>query len=386
MRRDIRAEITIAVAAVVVLAGGLLFAFVLSDVDETDTPAVSSTASTQVAEASTVTATLTATATDEASRTPVPDDTETATATLTPTNTATDTPQPTETATETATVTATDTPTATQTATSTPDDDARAATADITDTATATVTPSETATPSATTTATATLTPTVAVVTETAPPDVSATSVQPTDSPNTGILPTPPPSPTPQPADAPTRTPATCDLPSGWTTYEVQPGNTLFAIALATRSSLDELRYANCIDDVDTITAGETVYVPRAPVEPVVTTAPSGIRPGLAKIGCDDPRTQITSPIVGQRLSGVFTVYGTATRDEFWYYKIEIRPDPADIYNFYLRSEGRVQNGSLGQVNADVFDSGLHWLRLSVVDLRGGIPPEGVCEVPVYFE
>jgi hypothetical protein len=168
-------------------------------------------------------------------------------------------------------------------------------------------------------------------------------------------------------------------------TYEVQPGNTLFAIALATRSTLDDLRYANCIDDVDDIVAGQTVYVPRAPVEPVVTTVPSGIRPGLAKTGCDDPRTQITSPIVGQRLNGVFTVYGTATRDEFWYYKIEIRPDRAEIYNFYSRSEGRVQNGVLGQVNADIFGDGLHWLRLTVVDIRGAIPPGAVCEVPVYF-
>ena len=82
----------------------------------------------------------------------------------------------------------------------------------------------------------------------------------------------------------------------------------------------------------------------------------------------------------------MFNVYGTASQDEFQYYKIEIRPDFAEIYNFYSSSESQVTTGVLSLVNADLFGEGLHWIRLTVVDIRGGIRPDATCEIPVIFE
>jgi hypothetical protein len=184
----------------------------------------------------------------------------------------------------------------------------------------------------------------------------------------------------------PTRTASTCVQPAGWSAYRVSSGDTLFEIALATGSTLDELRYVNCIGDVDNITAGDVILVPRLPIGPVSTVVAGGVRPGLAAIGCVDARTQITSPTTLQRYSGIFSIYGTAVRDDFWYYKIEIRPDTASIYNFYMSSYSQVTNSLLAQLNSEIFGDGVHWLRLTVVDITANIQPDAICEIPVIFD
>jgi len=418
MRRNIGNEVTVAVVVGLVLVIALVFAAILSNsVANSNANATE----TQIAALATTTpsATFTPTATDTPSLTPTPTLTHTVTDTPTPTatHTATDTPTPTatHTATDTLTPTATDTPTFTPTATAT-----ETPTRIPSSIPTATFTPIATATPTETTAATEisraasadstlrplptkSLTPTrppTATPTETptatasntataTPTETPSPTITPSNTPtrtDLGILPTPPPSPTPLPPELPTRTPSRCIQPNGWEHYIVQSGNTLFAIALATESTVDELRHVNCIDDIDDIAANDVLFVPRAPQLPVSTSVPSGVRPGLTSIGCTDSRTQITSPIPLQRLSDVFAVFGTAQRENFWYYKIEIRPDWSDTYNFFSDSQSQVTNGLIGQVNADIFDGGLHWLRLTVVDLTGNIPPGSVCEIPVIFE
>ena len=322
----------------------------------TDTPTSTETETEMPTETATATSTETPTDTPTTTETDVPSET--------PSATVTETEVPTETATATSTETPTDTPTATETETEVPSD-------------TPTSTETETEIPSDTPIATLTLTPS-----NTPRPTATSTS----ENAFTGIIPTPPPSPTVAPLDEPTRTPASCELPQGWTTYTVLSGDTLFAISLVTNSTVDELRFANCIDDIDNIITGEEIFVPIEPLEPVSTLVPSGIRQGLSAIGCTSTMTQITSPIVAQRVSGTFTVFGTATNPEFQYYKIEIRPDFASIYNFYSDSQTQVTNGALGLINAGLFGEGLHWIRLTVVDIRGGIQEGSICEIPVIFE
>lgn len=442
MKRSVLNEVMIAIGAVFIIVFGLFFAVLLSRTTDEDSLIVQTTGAEQpitvtttdnaVAVVSqippletspitntalssptqpltssptpTATFTMTATATLTMTHTMTPSLTPTATATLSPspTPTATQTPTATATITQTASPTFTATATATMTATiqvnavangniiNLPTQTATATTT-LTATATQTITPSSiptaTATPTATMTpsptATATLSPSpTPTATQTPTATATATSIYAI----TGIIPTPPPSPTISPLDSPTRTPTTCELPTGWTTYTVLPGNTLFAIALATDSTVDELRFANCIENIDNITAGDTIFIPRDILRPVATIQSVGIRQGLAPIGCTSPLTQITSPIVLQRVNGVITLFGTATRADFQYYKIEIRPDWAEIYNFYSDSQTPVANGILADVNTDIFGDGLHWIRLSVVDRTAAIQPDALCEVPVIFE
>ena len=54
-------------------------------------------------------------------------------------------------------------------------------------------------------------------------------------------------------------------MPAGWTTYTVQPGDTLFGLASRTGSSMSELALVNCITDSRFIVAGADLFVPRTP-------------------------------------------------------------------------------------------------------------------------
>lgn len=423
MQRNIGSEIMIAVGAILIIGFGLVFAVLLTgNPDEASGTAVAEVSSptnqADVTEAASDEPTEEASPTEEATATDEPTDESTATEVASPTDEPTATDEPTEEASPTDEATETEEAAATEAASAT---EASGETQE----ASATNEAAETEEPSPTTRNIGRAT---RVPTETDEPEASATNTrrpsatpQPTDTPRStdtqrptntprpsatpsptlterpsatptsqsavsGIIPTPPPSPTLPPLGQPSRTPSTCQLPQGWTSYTVQAGNTLFAIALATNSTVDELRTANCIENIDNIHTGDVIYVPRAPIGPVATFVNTGSRAGLRPIGCQNPNLQITSPISAQRLNGTFTVYGSANRSDFLYYKIEIRPDAASIYNFYMDSRTQVTNGVLGEINSELFGSGLHWIKLTLVDTNSSIPADATCEIPVIFE
>jgi len=226
-------------------------------------------------------------------------------------------------------------------------------------------------------------------------------------------IPTGEPSATPSPAQTqapsptlppPTRTPAptrppqtTCQIASGWVTYRVQPGDTLFRIGLAYGLTVDRLLAGNCRSS-QSLAAGETLYVP--PVTPLATQAvaasPTGTQAGTPATGtpqtpagptvtqyptqspsdgqCWDPQSAITSPPVGATLRGQQSFYGTAVRSDFQYYKLEIRREgsstPADFITFETRYE-QVTNGLLGSLDTTAFEDGEYWIRLVVVESTG---------------
>ncbi|MDZ4765276.1 MAG: LysM peptidoglycan-binding domain-containing protein, partial [Chloroflexota bacterium] len=376
--------------------------------------------------------TLTPTETATQTFTPEPTATETATNTLTPeptaTETATNTLTPEPTATETATQTFTPEPTATETATNTFTPEPTA-----TETATNTFTPEPTATqtftpePTATETATNTFTP-EPTATQTFTPEPTATNTftpeptatetatqtftpEPTATPSPTFTATPSSTPTETPTDIPTSsalptavilfpdevdvTPALeltpivaqpdCTIPPDWTVYTVQEGDTLFGIAQVTNSTVSDLVIANCLTDDDAIDVGRTLFVPQNPFAPVPTPAPTqGAIPleSLRAVGCDVPGAQIVNLQVGQEASGIFDVYGSASIPNFAVYLIEVRPADQRNYTVYSFSQERVESGSLGTINTNFFERGLHFIRLAVAD-TSGVPQ--TCVVPVIF-
>lgn len=188
-------------------------------------------------------------------------------------------------------------------------------------------------------------------------------------------------------AFVPTRTPAICGRPEGWRAYVVQPGNTLYSIARSVGSSIAELRDVNCLTNASFISIGQVLYVPQLPIEPVLTVAPPGINQRIIfPIGCLDAGTQITSPIPLQRVTGTFALFGSAMITDFAYYKLEIRPDAARLYNFYSDAALPVNNSLLGTINSDLFEDGLHWIRLAVINQAGGIAVTAICDIPVIFD
>lgn len=149
---------------------------------------------------------------------------------------------------------------------------------------------------------------------------------------------------------------------------------------------MGELKTVNCIPDADNIATGDVIFVPRSPNGPVQTGVPRvpDSTQILQREGCALASSQIVAPQPGQRIQGTFGVAGTAALDEFQYYKIEVRPDFTNVYNFYSQSFDPVSNGSLGAVNAEMFDDGLYWVKLTVVDRTGNFVEP--CVVPVIFE
>ncbi|PJF25980.1 MAG: hypothetical protein CUN53_10020, partial [Phototrophicales bacterium] len=178
---------------------------------------------------------------------------------------------------------------------------------------------------------------------------------------------------------------AGCTLPPDWTTYIVQPEDTLFGIAQATATDLVDLLTVNCIESEDQVRAGTVLFVPRLPVTLVPTAAPTNaLIPfnDLRLVGCDQPSAQIISPTVGQEVGGIFDVYGSASIPNFTVYLIEVRPASARNYTVYSFSQTPVTAGSLGTINTRFFGSGLHFIRLAVAD-TSGVPL--TCVVPVVF-
>ena len=82
------------------------------------------------------------------------------------------------------------------------------------------------------------------------------------------------------PPPYPTTTPVRCGAPSNWVIYIVQPGDTLYNIALRTNSTVSQLKYANCLTS-DTIRNGQKLHVPfqpaplASPTVPIATVLPS---------------------------------------------------------------------------------------------------------------
>jgi len=185
-----------------------------------------------------------------------------------------------------------------------------------------------------------------------------------------------------------------CALPVGWATYTVQDGDTLFAIAQAVGSTVNDLRDANCLANIGTLPAGLPLYVP-VPIEgdvpeipavyPSVTPAPGTLQMALEapSEGCDTAGVVLTSPVRGQVVETVTTIYGTADDPQFSRFEISVRPDSEEDYDLYLFAQVPVQRGALGQINPAFFGDGIHWLRLEVLDAGGNVT--GSCAIPVIF-
>jgi LysM repeat protein len=74
---------------------------------------------------------------------------------------------------------------------------------------------------------------------------------------------------------SPSPAPPLCLPQHAWPVYIVQGGDTLYSLAIATGSSVDELMRANCLPD-SRIYRGQLLYVPRMPI---VTLTPSNTPP-----------------------------------------------------------------------------------------------------------
>lgn len=134
---------------------------------------------------------------------------------------------------------------------------------------------------------------------------------------------------------------------------------------------------------VPTVTPTATRRVPPTPppVEPTATPTPLVIAPD-----CPNPGVRITSPGVNAVLDGPVEVYGSASIDNFEYYKFEYQSaDGQTGWITYDDLKGTpVTEGFLGVWNVSSLPSGPYLFRLVVVDATGNYPPP--CQVRVSVQ
>lgn len=150
--------------------------------------------------------------------------------------------------------------------------------------------------PSMTSVLTNTMTPTV-IFTYTATAEVTATpTVTPTYTLTATETLTDTPGPTP------------CMPRYDWPTYQIQPGNTLYWLASATGSTVQELMLANCLTS-DRIYYGQMLHVPRLPIN-AFTPTPTATQtntPTTPNYACDRAEmiADVVSPIGTVLLPGM---------------------------------------------------------------------------------
>lgn len=138
--------------------------------------------------------------------------------------------------------------------------------------------------------------------------------------------------------------------------------------------------------EAEGLATGQTEPAASAPVavsEPAPAAEPETAQALLEVPFCEDTASVI-SPGVGQEITGVITVAGTATDEFFESFHLEIAPgsEPDDgDYTPVGTGYIQVRSGQLMEVDTTPYISGLYTLRLRVMNTNGEFV--GTCEVEV---
>ena len=116
----------------------------------------------------------------------------------------------------------------------------------------------------------------------------------------------------------------------------------------------------------------------RNPDQP--TAAPT--EPAVQRPRCPTGQAIITQPGVGQSFTGPVAIVGTATHENFDYYKLEYGAGAnPDVWSYFAGGEAPVVGGRLGTLNA--LPPGTYSIRIVVVDKSGNFPPP--CQTTITF-
>jgi transcriptional regulator with XRE-family HTH domain len=128
--------------------------------------------------------------------------------------------------------------------------------------------------------------------------------------------------------------------------------------------------------------------VPLPTPEPVVvveepTPTP---QPVVQSPACPDGRSVISLPGVNQVVSGLVPIIGSATHEQFSFYKLEFAPGAGagDGFVYFDGTSAQVSGGVLGNFNSTGVPNGTYTIRLVVVDATSNNPPP--CSVTVTVQ
>lgn len=112
---------------------------------------------------------------------------------------------------------------------------------------------------------------------------------------------------------------------------------------------------------------------PPPPAPATATPAPAAAVGSIPAFACTDSRSQISNPGSGQAVSGLVSIIGTASHEQFQFYKVEYAPgvNVDDGYSYLGGGQDQVLNGVLLSFDARTLAPGPWTLRLTVVDRTG---------------
>lgn len=114
-----------------------------------------------------------------------------------------------------------------------------------------------------------------------------------------------------------------------------------------------------------------TVAKPATPTKPAVTATVAAVAPS-----CPNPGVCITSPGNRARVSGRVAIRGTASIDDFQFYKVEYsmgdQPGSWNVVGDIVHQS--VSNGVLRELDTMTLPNGSCWIQLTVVDRTGNFP------------
>lgn len=177
-----------------------------------------------------------------------------------------------------------------------------------------------------------------------------------------------------------------CATRMDWVPYIVQPGDTFTSIAQKGQISPTVLLLANCLSDNTPLVVGKVILVPpNSRIAPLTSTPlQAPLLAGVNAINCTDNRATILGPQPGSTVRGVVNVFGVASIPNFSFYKLEILTDPlsSKVWNVGT-SPIAIPSGQLGRVDTTLFEPGIYWLQLTVVDNTSNYPPP--CAIRLSF-
>jgi hypothetical protein len=121
-------------------------------------------------------------------------------------------------------------------------------------------------------------------------------------------------------------------------------------------------------------------------IEELPTPTPQPVAPLVQAPACADTRALLLRPGNNEVVQGTINVIGTATHENFQYYKIEYAPgvNASGGFNYLAGGSAPVVNNYLGSVNTSTLNNGQWTLRLVVVDMSGNFPDP--CQVTITVD
>lgn len=132
---------------------------------------------------------------------------------------------------------------------------------------------------------------------------------------------------------------------------------------------------------------GENLWSTLPTPEPTATPTPAPTNTPVTpnpRPKCADARACITSPRVGDAVTGIMPLIGSTNLSDFQYFKVEYRPYGESNWRWLMDGHSAVANGKIMDWHTRTVPRGTYEIRLTVVKRDGNYPEPCITRVRIY--